>query len=205
MSFTQIRAAAVSASVLAIVLIGSSSAAAGTTALCEKSENPCAAANIYVGHFAAVAENPRLLTSATTITCKKAQLLGFALGLANPLAIHLEQFSFSEDCLTSEGEGCVFEPVELGLLLLLRTEPNLGSVQLENTKVLVICPGAFIHCVYGGTPEFHAVGSPNKEVLAAIHANDVLWENGEGLFCPEEAKLDAFYQVVLPDPIVISS
>jgi hypothetical protein len=190
---------------LCVAFLGASSAAAETTALCKKHENPCAAANIYVGHFDAVAVAPRLLTNVTTIECSKAHLLGYALGLANPLAIHLEDLSFFEDCLTAEGHVCTFEDVELGLALLLRTGSNLGTLQLHNTKVLVSCPEAFIHCVYGGLPVFHVAGSPSKEEPATIHANEVPFENGEGLLCPEEAKLDALYKVVLPNPIVISS
>lgn len=191
--------------VTAVAIIGASSAAAETTALCKKHENPCAAANIYVGHFDAVAANPVFLTSLTNITCKKAHLLGYALGLGNPLTIHLEAFNFAEDCLTTAGDECVVNPIELGLALLLRTGSNLGSLQLHDTKVLVSCPASFIHCVYGGLPVFHVIGSPNKEALASVHANEVPLEHGEGFFCPEETKLDALYKVVLPDPIVISS
>jgi hypothetical protein len=203
--YSKVFGAAVFGALATMAFLGASIAAAETTALCKKHENPCAAANIYVGHFDAVAENPKLLTNITTIECQKAHLLGYALGLANPLTIHLEDFSFFEDCLTATGHVCTFEDVELGLALLLRTGSNLGSLQLHNTKVLVSCPEAFIHCVYGGLPVFHAIGSPNKEALATLHANEATLENGEGLFCPEEAKLDALYKVVLPDPIVISS
>lgn len=196
--------AALTATML-LALVGATTAAAEPTALCKKQEEPCAAENIYMGHFAALAEGPKLLTTSGTITCKKARLLGFALGLGNPLAIHLEVFDFVEDCLTGVEEGCVFETVQLGLALLLRTASNLGTLTLENTKVLVICPGAMIHCMYGGEPVFDFLGSPNKEALATIHAKEVVWENGEGLFCPEETKLDALYGVLLPDPIAITT
>jgi len=190
---------------LTIGLIGVPSAMAGTTALCEKFENPCEAASVYVGHIAAVAENPRFLTSTVDITCKQSQLLGFNLGLGNPLTIHLEVMTFSEDCLTDEGDACVVQTNELGLPLLLRTEANRGTLQFHDTKILVSCPGAFIHCVYGGLPVLDFLGSPNGKTLASIHANEVLLEHGESIFCPEETKLDALYKVVLPDPIVISS
>ena len=190
---------------IAIVLTAAPSASAGTTALCEKLENPCEAASVYVGHIAAVAENPRFLTSTVDITCKKSQLLGFNLGLGNPLTIHLELVTFTEDCLTNEGDPCVVQTNQLGLPLLLRTEANIGTLQFHDTAVLVSCPAAFIHCVYGGLPIFDFLGSPNGETLATIHANEVLLEHGESLFCPEETKFDALYKVVLPDPIVVSS
>ena len=194
------------AAVTAMALVGVTSAPAEPTALCEKNEEPCAEENIYMGHFAALAEGPKLLTSKGTITCKKARLLGFALGLGNPMAIHLEVFDFVEDCLTGEEEGCAFQTVQLGLALLLRTASNLGTLTIENTKVLVICPGAMIHCLYGAEPVFDFLGSPNGGALATIHATEVLWEHGEGLFCPEgESKLDALYSVLLPDPIAITT
>ncbi|MDX6608354.1 MAG: hypothetical protein QOF85_279 [Solirubrobacterales bacterium] len=191
--------------VTAMALLGASTASAETTALCKKHENPCAAANIYTGHIEAVAVNPKLLTSLTTIQCKKALFLGNALGLANPLIIHVEKFEFFDDCLTAGEDPCEFKSLELGLALLLRTGSNLGTLTLHNTKILVSCPMEFIDCVYGGLPIFHMEGSPTQETLATILTNEVLWEHGESVFCPMEAKLDATYKVTLPDPIVISS
>lgn len=205
MSLSKMFGLAMLTAIAALAFVGTSVATAETTVLCEKHENPCEAANIYVGHFDAVAENPTFLTSLTDITCKKAHLLGFALGLGNPLTLHLEAFNFGEDCLTSEGDACTLQTLELSLSLLLREGSNLGSLQFHNTKVLLSCPSLFIHCVYGGLPKFEVLGSPNKETLAAIHTKEVVLEHGEGMFCPEETKLDALYKVVLPDPIVISS
>lgn len=195
---------AMTAVLFALALIGPSTAAAGQTALCEKSEAPCAAANIYTGHFEAVAENPTFLTTSGDITCDQSVLLGNALGLGSPLLIHLELLTFSGDCLLNESTTeCEVVATGLGLLLLLRTVANLGFVQ-SHAKVLVNCPNASLHCPYGGLPLFHAEGSPNGAALAAITADEVLLEHGESLFCPEETKFDAEYEVQLPDPIVIS-
>lgn len=192
------------AAVAATAFVGTSSATAGPTVLCKKSEAPCEAANIYTGHFEAVAENPTFLTTSGDVSCDESVLLGNALGLGSPLLIHLELLTFSGDCLLDESTtACEVVATGLGLLLLLRTAANLGFVQ-SHAKVLVNCPGAAIHCPYGGLPLFHAAGSPNKETLATITANEVLLEHGESLFCPEETKFDAEYKVQLPDPIVIS-
>lgn len=206
MRLSKAKALAVIATAITMTAIGASSATAdGPTALCEKHEDPCEAASVYVGHIAAVAENPRFLTSSTDIICKNSQLLGFNLGLGNPLTIHLEVLNFTEDCLTTGGFACAVNSTELGLLLLLRTALNLATVQTHGIKILVNCPGAGIHCVYGGLfSPLHAVGSPNKESLAEIRAEEVPLEPG-GLFCPEETKFDALYKLLLPDPIAISS
>lgn len=195
---------AITAVLFALALLGPSMASAGPTALCTKNQAPCEAANIYTGHFEAVAENPTFLTTSGDITCDESVLLGNALGLGSPLLIHLELLTFSGDCLLDESTtACEVVATGLGLLLLLRTAANLGFVQ-SHAKVLVNCPGAFIHCPYGGLPLFHAEGSPNQAALATIEADEVLLEHGESLFCPEETKFDAVYEVQLPDPIVIS-
>lgn len=192
------------AAVATMALTGASSAMAGNTALCVVHEEPCAAANTFEGHFEARATVARFLTDITNIACQQSRLLGFALGLNNPQVTHLEQLTFTEDCLTEGGFPCVVESVEFGLMLLLRIALNLGSVRIHNTKVLVSCPGAEIHCVFGGLPLLHALGSPNGESLAEIHGNEVELEVAEGFFCPEEAKLDVLYKVFLPDPVAIT-
>lgn len=189
--------------VFALSLIGASSAMAGPTALCKKHEQPCAAENVYQGHFEAVAETPRFLTEITDITCKSARILGYALGLGSPQITHLEKYDFSEHCLTTGGQKCVVQATELGLLLTLRVELNFAITQ-SHAKVLLSCPGAGIHCVYGGLPSFYFLGSPDGESLATLHSNNVFLESGEGLFCPEETYFDGLFEVLLPDPIAIT-
>ncbi len=189
---------------IVLASIGPASASAeGPTAFCEKHENPCEAANVYVGHVAAVAENPRFLAGETNIICKKSQLLGFNLGLGNPLTIHLELLDFAEDCLATGGFPCEVNAANQGLLLLLRTALNLATVDTHGIKILVNCPGIEIHCGYSGLTGLHALGSPNQESLAEIRAEEIPLEQ-TGLFCPEETKFDALYRLALPDPIAIT-
>jgi hypothetical protein len=75
---------------------------------------------------------------------------------------------------------------------------------MDNTRVLVSCPGAAIHCIFDMGTEMHVTGSPNANSLAEIHALESPLEVAEGMFCPEEASLDALYKVVEPDPIAIT-
>lgn len=195
---------AITAILFALALIGPSTAMAeGPTAFCEKHEDPCEAANVYVGHVASVAENPRFLAGETSIICKKSQLLGFNLGLGNPLTIHIQLLDFTEDCLATGGFACEVNAANLGLLLLLRTALNLATVDTDGIKILVNCPGAGIHCGYSGLTNLHALGSPNQEALAEIRAEEIPLEQF-GLFCPEETKFDALYRLGLPDPIAIT-
>ncbi|HET7485739.1 MAG TPA: hypothetical protein VFJ64_10245 [Solirubrobacterales bacterium] len=199
---TLVLAAATAAALIAIA--GVSTATASNTALCEQHEEPCAGANIYVGHFEALAENPTFLTNATSISCHKGRILGFALGLAIPQVTHLEALTFTEDCLTEGGSPCAVESTELGLLLILRIALNLASAKMDNTRVLVSCPMVMIHCIYEMSPVMHVSGSPNANSLAEIKAVELPLKQGEGMFCPAEPKFDAEYKVVEPDPIAIT-
>ncbi len=204
MRFIKAVGCAAVAAMAAMAFVGVSSALAGNTALCEKHEEPCPAARIYQGHFEAVVENPRFLTNITNLACKKGRILGIAEGLASPQSTHLEALTFTEDCLTEGGFPCVVESTELGLLLILRTELNLAIATLDNTRVLISCPGVAMHCVFDMGTELHVTGSPNQNSLAEIHAVESPLTQGEGMFCPVEASFDALYKITQPDPIAIT-
>jgi hypothetical protein len=195
---------AVLAAMVATAIVNASAASASSTALCKKHQEPCSAANTYQGHFEAVTANPKFLTSLGDVSCNKGRILGFALGLASPQTTHLEALTFNEDCLTAGGFECVVESTELGLLLILRTELNLASGTMDNTRVLISCPGIAMHCVFDMGTELHVTGSPNQNSLAEIHAIQAPLEVAEGMFCPEEVSLDALYKIVQPDPIAIT-
>ena len=192
------------AAMVAMAVVNANAAIASDTALCKKHQEPCSAANTYQGHFEAVTANPTFLTSFGNVSCKKGRILGFALGLGSPQATHLEALTFAEDCLTAGGFECVVESTELGLLLILRTALNLASATMDNTRVLIGCPGIAMHCVFDMGTELHVTGSPNQNSLAEIHALESPLEVAEGMFCPEEASLDALYKIVQPDPIAIT-
>jgi len=187
-----------------MALAGASAAMAGNTALCTRHEEPCAAANTYQGHFEALSSNATFLTNATSVTCSKGRILGFASGLASPQITHLEEFTFGE-CATPGGIPCVVESTELGSLLTLRIALNLASAKMDNTRVLVGCPMIEIHCVYEMSPVMHFSGSPNENALAEISAEKLPLEQGEGMFCPMGPSFDAKYKVVEPDPIFITA
>ena len=195
---------AVLAAMTVTAIAGATAANAGTTALCEKHEQPCPAARIYQGHFEALAANPKFLTNIGDVTCNKGRILGFALGLATPQETHLEALTFTEDCLSEGANPCVVESTELGPLLILRTALNLGEAKFDHTRVLVSCPALMMHCVFEMGTEIHVTGSPNSNALAEIHAVESPLEVAEGFFCPQEASLDALYKIVEPDPIAIT-
>lgn len=86
------------AAIAAMALVGASSAMAnGPTVLCKVHEEPCAAANIYTGHFEGLAKNPEVLSPIANIKCNHSVILGNALGLAAPQVTHLELVSISQE------------------------------------------------------------------------------------------------------------
>jgi hypothetical protein len=195
---------AVLAAMAVTAMVCATAANAGTTALCEKHEQPCPAGNIYQGHFEALAANPKFLTSLGDVTCNKSRILGLAFGLATPQVTNLEALTFTEDCLSEGANGCAVESTELGLLLILRTALNLGEAKFDNTRVLISCPALMMHCIFELGTEIHVTGSPNSNALAEIHAVESPLEVAEGFFCPQEASLDALYKITQPDPIAIT-
>jgi hypothetical protein len=188
---------------IATAIVSANAATASSTALCKKHEEPCSAANTYQGHFEAVAASPKFLTTIVDVACKGGRILGYALGLAIPQSTHLEALTFTEDCLTEGGLECAVESTELGLLLMLRTALNLATATMDNTRVLISCPGT-MHCVFSMATELHVTGSPNQNSLAEIHALKAPLANPEGMLCPVEASFDALYKITQPDPIAIT-
>jgi hypothetical protein len=193
------------AATVAVAFVGASSASAGPTALCAIHVNPCPAGFEQVGHFEALAVDVLLLTLAGPILCTHSVLLGNALGLGNPLLIHVTYLDFLNCNLG--GAFCEVNTLETGLALLLRTALNEGLLQLHNTRFLVNCFAPFIHCIYGGLPLALVLGhNAALNELATIHTNGQLWEPLGGMACPNgDLKLDALYRINLPHPVYIVS
>jgi hypothetical protein len=199
------------AAIAAMAFVGASSAMAESTALCTANELPCQSANIYTGHVEATATNPTLKTNVATITCESSTILGNALGLGNPLIIHLELLDLIGSCKTAGGTACEFETLTpLGLLSVLKKLNTMeGTVSFENTWVLVKC-GFLIHCEYGGTFTVGTALSSTTPLtttsLALIHASATTGKKETLAFegCPNESVWTALYTIQLPHQIFIS-
>jgi hypothetical protein len=193
------------AAVAAMAFVGASSASATNTALCTANELVCATGNVYTGHVEALSLSPVLLSSVGNVECEHSVILGNALGLANPLVIHLELIDFTGNCHLGI-TGCTVVTKALGLLLLLKTGHNVATKSLEShgNNVLVNCAGV-LHCVYGGLFSVTALGyNDATEELAIVHTEKVSLPKVSGLLCPEEGTWDALYKILLPHKIYIA-
>jgi hypothetical protein len=189
------------AAVSAMAFVGTASALAeGSTAACRANETPCSAENLYTGHAEGAATNVILLTNLTNVACSESHILGNILGLSNPAIGHLELFTFTS-CKTSSGTPCTVKTISLGLIEVLRTGENLGiGTSNGGTEERVTC-GFIIDCVYGGKPTLHIEGGEHP----TLEANGSLLLGTGGSVCPEQAELDALYELVLPETLYISS
>jgi hypothetical protein len=197
MKFMKMFGLAVAAAITGMALMGASSAVAGDTVLCKvHTTAACAAGDQYPSgtHVEGVSSHAVLLAG-FTILCKNSVILGEALGLAKPLIGHVTKLTF-EQC--SGGTVTVID--QTGLLELLRTALNLGTITGNGFEVLVESFG--IHCVYSGTARaLHAEGG-NPAVINT-GAGVSLHELERGFFCPNTATWHASYHVALPKPAYI--
>jgi hypothetical protein len=203
MGFTKVVGIVAVSAIAVMATVGVSSATATSTILCKVNQLVCPAADEYTGHFEMLATNPTLLSSVGDLVCERSTILGNALSLASPLVGHLELIDFTGNChigLTS----CTITTKALGLVLLLKTGPNVGSLESHGNNVLLNCAG-ILHCVYGGLFSTTALGyNDATEELATVHTNEVSLPKVSGLLCPERGNWDALYKVLLPHKIYIS-
>jgi hypothetical protein len=184
--------------IVAMAFVGASSAMATNTVLCKANELVCAAPNVYTGHVEALSTHALLKASGIEILCKHSLILGEALGLANPLIIHVSELTFKE-C-----DGTVNVLDKTGLIKVLKTAPNLASGTAEGFEVLAERFG--VHCVYGGVAEgAHGLGSASATSEASIVAKEIeLKKLAGGFFCAGTSRWTATYTVKLPLPIYIA-
>jgi hypothetical protein len=171
------------AALMAMALVGASSAMATSTALCKADESPCAEGNIITHVHEVSVGHAKLLSSFATVECE-VLFLGDALnsGVGTPLTIH---GTFTYTCLnacTAEEEN---GPSEIHVL---KTGTELAEVTGEGL-VHVVCG---LNCRYNGVGlKGHGlgpllVGSGNGRVT--ISGATVNKESGT--FCPSTSKLD---------------
>jgi hypothetical protein len=193
------------AAVAAMAFVGASSAMANEeTALCDEHTSlTCGAGHVVTGHIEAKATHALLKTSFGNVLCTGSHLLANALGLAKPQVSHVELFSFTGCKELTFNTGCTVTTVKLGLLLLLKTALNLGTLESHDNEVLVSCTSIGLHCIYGGLPVVHAEGTTATTMLPKITATEAVLTSTGGGFCPASSKWTATYSITLPDLLYI--
>jgi hypothetical protein len=182
---------AVAAALMAMALVGASSAmATESTALCEVHQSPCPEANIitHVHEETLSGEKGRLLSSSLNVECK-VLFLGESLGLSEPpesLIIH-GNFTYSE-C----NSGCTATEENGPALIEVLKEGHETATVIGEGLVHLNCSG-FINCRYNGVG---LVGTGVGPLLSTnlLNGHTIISEkttNKEsGSLCPATGKLD---------------
>ncbi len=169
------------AALMAMALVGASSAMATTTALCEAEEAVCAAPVEHV-HEESVGHALLKFSSFATVECE-VLFLGDALngGLGSPLLIH-GTFTYTclSNCTATEENG----PAEIKVL---KTGTEKAAVTGEGL-VHLVCG---LNCVYNGVGlegvGLGALKAANKKGEVTI--KEALTNKESGTFCPSTSKL----------------
>lgn len=177
------------AALMAMALLGVTTAMAETTQLCKADESPCAEAKVikHVHEETLTGAKAKLLSSLGNVECN-VLFLGDTLGSGAPLVIH-GHFTFSE-CKKSS-ESCTVSEVSTDSLLEVLKEGHETAKETIQGEVLVKC-GFFINCKYNGEGLTGTVKGPllatseNGEVTI----NEQTLHKVSGAFCPEKGKLD---------------
>jgi len=175
--------------ILAMALLGPSTAMGESTALCEADESPCTGPASHV-HY--VAEHIFIL-GPYTYHCDALLLASVGeLGAPQVLEGNLTYFNCNGGCERTEiSEG--------GTLSFLRTGTELAEVTGEGFEILSNCGGSF-HCVYTFENLTGNVIGPLSS--SAGNGEITYFEQSlakvSGFFCPNETKLDAKFVPLSP-------
>lgn len=194
------------AAVAAMAFIGASSASATSTVLCSENVLVCPAAKkIEHATVTGLSTNALLLTNVANVKCTHSVISGTVLLLASPLVGHISLIDFTGCTESIFGSKCTVTTNNAGLLNLLKTAPNTGTLSAEGAEALVNCSTIGLHCVYGNPTTSLSVKGSEGTGLASITATGVaLPKLKGGLFCPETSFWDATYTVTTPDPVYIA-
>jgi hypothetical protein len=191
------------AAIAAMAVVGAGTAmATGTTTLCKENKTPCPEAQRYgAGTLVeGLSTNPVLLGTffgfVGSVSCEHSIVSGkLNSSIGTPLSGKIENITFTGNCKSTFGGSCTVTTVKKGTLDLLRTAANLGTATSLGNEVLIKCTG-FINmdCVFGGTPQLHAEGSPVKHLTA----NEAVLVPVSGTGCPSNPRWDALYKITQP-------
>jgi hypothetical protein len=219
MHMTRIKLLLSATVLLAVTLVSAvyaaTALASGPTVLCELNLAQCPDGYKYTGHIDLLAIRATEISGkffgiTGTIACKNSNILGNALGLANPVLIHVEVAELSGNCHLLApfiNEPCTaVESKALGLFDLLRTAPNFGEATSLGNTFYLHC-GNLINCTLGGEPKFQVSGSEGSLGSWTTPSGGATLSNISGSNCPEggSSHLSATYSIQLPDIVYLSS
>ena len=176
------------AALMAMALVGASSAMAGSTSLCKADEGTCSAGN-QISHVHETSVTKATLLGAVEVKCDVLFLGDTVGGTLNSLLAISGKFTYT-NCVRENGKACeVNETSASSSISALRTGSELSTVT-GNGEVNVHC-GIFINCTYDGENlSGHGLGA----LTSTATNGEVRLEKQEthrvSGFCPETAELD---------------
>lgn len=197
---------AVICSAVTMAFIGASVASATSTVLCKENILVCPLGQkIEHATVTGLSTNSLLLTNFANVKCTHSIISGTALLLASPLVGHISLIDFTGCTESIFNSKCTVVTNNAGLLKLLKTGPNAGSLSAEGAEALVNCSTIGLHCVYGNPVAAINVTGSIGTALATVSVNGlVLPIRPGGTFCPEKSFWDATYTILTPDPVYIA-
>jgi hypothetical protein len=178
------------AALMAMALVGASSAMAESTGLCSVDQEPCEEKNeiTHVHETTLAGEKATLLSSAGNVTCTVLFLGDTIPTTATPLIIE-GKFTYTEcersgsSCEVKEENG----PVEIEVL----KEGHETAKVTGKGEVNVHC-GFFINCTYNGEGLKGTAKGPllSTETNGEVSLSEQTTKKVKGSLCPETAKLD---------------
>jgi hypothetical protein len=196
--------------IAAMAFVGVGSAmATGQTTLCKENKTPCPEAQRYgAGTLVeGLAVSPKLLGTffgfTGSVECEHSVVSGkLESSAGTPLVGKIEKITFTGNCHSTFGGTCTVTTVKTGKLDILRTAANLGTATSLGNEVKVSCNGfPSIECVFGGSPQLHAEGSPVKHLTATEASLTAV----SGSACPTNPRWDALYKIIQPSGNVFIS
>jgi hypothetical protein len=176
------------ATMVAMSLIGATSASATSTQLCKVHTSlTCGEGKgVSTVHMTLAEGTVGSLLALTGVLCLGYLVEATALGLGSPQSIHATTQSFTGCGTGSTHNNCVVTVPEQPLVNLLKTGLDEGVVTATNGRTRLQCSNLGIDCVFDLEGIEFSVGGGH------LTANEtIINELGGKFFCPDEGKLDA--------------
>jgi len=180
--------------VVALALLGATTASATNTQLCTAHTGlGCLSSTNAVHLVLDTGTVGKLLSSLITVLCLGVLVEASALALGSPQAAHTTALSYTGCGTGSAHNNCTVTVEELPLSNLLKTGLDEGVLEVTNGKALLICANLGIKCVYDLAGTELAAGGGH---LSAEETETV--ELGGKFFCPDEGFLDGLLEALSP-------
>lgn len=173
------------ATLAAMAFVGTSTASAGSTQLCQNHTSLTCSGGTAVVNLVNEGVGS-ILSGVFNVLCLTVRATILPLGLASPQSIHTLGIEMSGCGTTSAHNNCTVTIEELPLFNLLKTGLDQGTLEATSGQIKVACPNLSIDCKYDLAGILFSAGAQHFTAKETI-----IKELGEKITCPDEPKFDA--------------